>query len=122
MSKNYTKYSKRQETAEPIKEPVANEGVIEKPTIGEQVIEEKKTFEEPVMEELIPPPAKLTGTVINCKNLNVRRTPNVQVNNVVTTIPNSAIVTIESETHGFYEISTEAGVKGYCMKKYIDVN
>lgn len=117
MSKNYTNYSKQREVAEPVKETVT-EPVVEE-TVEPEV---KKEFEEPVMEDQTPPPAKLTGTVINCKNLNVRRTPNVQVNNVVTTIPNSAIVTIESETHGFYEITTEAGVKGYCMKKYIDVD
>lgn len=118
MSKNYTNYSNKQ--CESVEEPVVNEGVIEKPAVGEQVVEEKKTFEKPVMEEQ-PAPAKLIGSVNNCKKLNVRKTPNAQVKNVITTIPNGTTVTILGETNEFYEISTKTGIKGYCMKKYIDV-
>lgn len=120
MSKNYTNYSRRDQEPKQVVEQ-ATEEVIEKPEVTEPVVEEKKEFEAPVLEEMTPPPAKLKG-VVTAKKLNVRKTPNANVQNIVATIPAGTVVTIETgSTNDFYEIATEAGVKGYCMKQYIEV-
>ena len=111
MSKNYTNYSKRDQEPKQVVEQ-ATEEVIEKSEVTEPVVEEKKEFEAPV---------KLKG-VVTAKKLNVRKTPNANVQNIAATIPAGTVVTIEAgSTNDFYEITTEAGVKGYCMKQYIEV-
>lgn len=68
--------------------------------------------------------AELTvvGTVVDCKMLRVRKEPSLEAEELCT-IPVGAIVVIDesASTDDFYQIYTEAGVEGFCMKKYIDV-
>lgn len=91
-----------------------------KPDFKTEQVEEKKVFEEPAIEELTEAPKTIMGIVSDCTKLNVRKAPNSEAD-VVCTIPVSTKVQIDEveSTEDFYKVCTEAGVEGYCMKKFI---
>ena len=62
------------------------------------------------------------GTVVNCARLNVRKRPN-RAAQVVTVINAGTVVKINDRrsTEDFYNVTTENGKFGYCMKQYIEV-
>lgn len=68
-------------------------------------------------------PAYKLGVVADCVKLNVRECAST-IAKVVRTIPKGTKVAAfeEEGCDEFYRIETVSGVKGYCMKKYIDVN
>ena len=63
------------------------------------------------------------GIVVNCKKLNLRKSPLKDSDgaNVITTLLAGATVVInESDsTPNFYKVTTETGLEGYCMKQFI---
>lgn len=113
--KNYqrrTNYSK----------PVVNEEVAE---TTEEIVEDTPVVEEPIVEEVKEENVKTeepkTGVVAGCKKLNVRKTPNVNANNIVGVIAEGTEVSINASksTGEWYSIKAANGVKGFCMKKFI---
>ena len=60
------------------------------------------------------------GVVTECLKLNVRKEPSTDAE-VLTTIDalSSVMVDIDASSDAFYKVHTEAGVEGFCMKKYI---
>ena len=109
MSKNdYTKFSNPRKMEQ---KPVENQNVVTK---VEEPVEQK--VETPV----VPEPAK--GVVVYCKKLNVREEPHIE-SDVLCVINNGDEVTVDifETTEEFYKVCTEAGVEGFCMKKYIEV-
>ena len=109
MSKhNYTNYSKPQET----------------PSVEPEVIEETKT-EDPVTPAPTVDPKDddtIIGVVIECEKLNVRAEASKE-SKVLCEIPLGAEVQVDifESTDEFYKVCTEAGVEGYCVKDYINV-
>jgi hypothetical protein len=69
--------------------------------------------------EVVP----VEGIVVNCTRLNVRKAPSVKAP-VLCTIPvdSNVLVCLEESTDEFYWVETAAGVEGFCMKDYIDVD
>ena len=68
----------------------------------------------------IPEPNEKIGTV-NCARLNVRVSPIVDAS-VVCVLDCGAKVSITDDSDDvFYNIYTETGICGYCMKKFITV-
>lgn len=65
----------------------------------------------------------VVGTVVDCEKLNVRVAPNADAT-AVTTIAKSTVVVIDEacSTEDWFKVYTEAGVDGYCMKKFIKVS
>lgn len=63
------------------------------------------------------------GVVTECGYLRVRSTPEVKDNNVITKIKiaDEVIVDIDKSTDEFYHVTTESGVEGFCMKKFINI-
>lgn len=61
-----------------------------------------------------------SGVVVNCQRLNVRKGPSTDAE-ILTTIKASSEVKIDTDTSTdeFYKIHTDAGIEGFCMKKYI---
>ena len=109
MSKHdYTKHSKPQET--PVVEPEVKEAV-DSPTTPDPAVEEPKVEN------------KIIGVVTNCAKLNVRKEP-VADAEILTEIPLAAEVQVDvlKSTEGFYKVCTGAGVEGYCVKDYININ
>lgn len=74
----------------------------------------------PFTEEAISEVETITGVVSACRLLNVRKNPKAN-GEVLCTIPVKAKVTINpsKSTAGWYKVTTEAGVDGFCMKQFI---
>lgn len=104
MSRNYREYSKpnKQNTEEP---------VIETPV--EEILEAAEEVEVEVA---------TNATVVDCKKLNVRKTPN-KLAGIVATLAagTSVVVDVEKSTIGFYKITAENGIEGYCVKDFIAI-
>lgn len=65
----------------------------------------------------------MSGIVVNCEKLNLRKSPLKDSDgaNVITTLlAGTAVVINESDsTPNFYKVTTENGLEGYCMKQFI---
>lgn len=115
MSHDYTKHSKPQET------PVTPDEI--------------NTVEDPVVAPVTPDPTadlgpepkddtdEIIGVVTECVKLNVRKEPAADAE-ILTTIPLGAEVQIDvfESTEDFYKVCTGAGVEGYCVKDYINID
>ena len=61
------------------------------------------------------------GTVVNCTKLNVRVKPSTSAAPITILPVNTKLnIDIEESTDEWYKIYTATGVKGYCMKQFID--
>lgn len=82
-------------------------------------IEEKKEIvvekEETVVENNTS-----TGVVFNCQKLNVRKkaSPASEVLGVIDA-DSEVIIDLDKSTKSFYKVTTESGIEGFCMTKYI---
>lgn len=100
-------------------------------TDKEAVIEQQIT--EPEVEELItatvpesdPEPEQeksIIGIVTDCLKLRVRKQPNTAAEVLCEIDALSEVQIDEKEsTEEFYKVCTEAGIEGFCMKKFIAV-
>lgn len=107
-NRNYTNYSKQAKKAPRPEVPLeVNKAIEEIETIA------------PIAPE---PKNSVRGVVVGCFNLNVRTGPRKDFD-VICEIPSESEVEIdESESfEDFYKICTASGVKGFCMKKFIEV-
>lgn len=70
----------------------------------------------PVKEE----PTILSGVVTNCLRLNIRKEPesDAEILTILELLSN-VVVDMTASTETFYKVRTEAGIEGFCMKKYI---
>lgn len=74
-----------------------------------------------VVEDTADKPQKC-GVVTDCVQLNVRKNPNKTAEVVCKIDCLTEVMIDEAEsTEDFYHIYTEAGIDGYCMKKFIAV-
>lgn len=78
-----------------------------------------KVVEEPVV---APEPEVVEGCVVDCARLNVRSAPSTKAR-VLCEIARDDVVTIDmaKSKSEWYSVCTEAGVNGFCMKKYIQI-
>ena len=91
--------------------------VMEESTMHSSEEVNVEIHEEP---EEIPEPKEKMGTV-NCARLNVRVSPMTNAS-VVCVLDRGANVSITDDSDDeFYNIYTETGVYGYCVKKFIIV-
>lgn len=67
-------------------------------------------------------PATMSGRVINCGKLNIRKRPTVK-SAVVSTVVVGSKVTVDSKTltDEWLGVVTESGVEGFCMSKYVTI-
>lgn len=91
-------------------------------------VEDITEVEEPVMEsvEEQEPEQKsepIVGIVSECSRLRVRNYPELDAN-VICEIDAGTQVIIDpvESTEEFYKVCTEAGIDGYCMKRFIKVD
>ena len=60
------------------------------------------------------------GVVFNCDRLNIRALPDALSEVVsILTSGSEVIINEKKSSNGFYNISTSAGIEGFCMSKYI---
>ena len=106
--KDYTKYSNQ-----PVQPAQAE---IEE---AEEIVEEPMVEAEQPVEEVVE---QKMGVVVDCVKLNVREFPDPNADVVCTINASTNLIIDEDEsTDEYYKICTEAGVEGYCMKKFIAV-
>lgn len=89
------------------------EAVVEEPVT--EVVEELPVIEGDGNEPLV-------GTTTT--KLNIRRNPAVELDNVVTVVNEGTVVMIDYPVADgdWFKVYTEAGVEGYCMKKFVKVS
>lgn len=106
--KDYTKYADK--PVSPVQSKIEEaEAIIEEP-----VVEAEQPVEEVVEQKM--------GVVVDCVKLNVREFPDPNADVVCTINASTNLIIDEDEsTDEYYKICTEAGVEGYCMKKFIAV-
>ncbi len=63
----------------------------------------------------------IVGKITNCTNLNMRKAPQVQGNNVVKVLNRNDEVYVLSEENGWYQIKTEDNIVGYVSGKYVAI-
>ena len=62
------------------------------------------------------------GLVANCKRLNIREGPTVDAPVICEVACRTELMIEEADsTEDFYKVCTEAGIEGYCMKKFIAI-
>lgn len=86
----------------------------------EVINEEVDAIEEPnAVEEVTD---ETVFGVVSCEALNVREAPSID-SEVVTILYEKSEVMIDmnTSTEEFYSICTEAGVEGFCMRQFIEV-
>lgn len=83
-------------------------------------VDDAVNISEEAVTNIVKESAPVSGIVVNCLKLNVRREPKVD-GEIITTIPALTEVIIDSDASGrdFYKVYTSDGVEGFCMKKYI---
>lgn len=130
-NKNYTKYSEKSNNIiKDLDETIVEEVKLVVPqgdglvmstepvnlTVSEDTNVEPETIEEG--------DAKLTGIVSGCAKLNVRKEPykDAEVLCVINKGEEVMFDTEEEATYEyFYKIVTAKGIKGYCMKQFINI-
>ena len=123
---NYSQYSNNKKNA--TKADDKTEGVAKAETKVATPIEpivETKTPEVKMEVETVETkelPKTATGTVANCSKLNIRVKPALTAD-VVCVLDVGATVTVNlaKSNRDWVSVTTGAGDKGYCMKKYVNV-
>ena len=82
--------------------------------------EPEELKEESAVEEPKEDPTLKGGTVINCGSLNVREKPETDAA-VLGVINSGTFVSIDKEgsTAEWFKVTTDAGLEGYCVRKFI---
>lgn len=124
--KSYNNYSnpKTEEVAAVEETPVVTEAAVEEVSKTEEIpVEEIIEEAAPVVTEEVKEEVKqVIGGLVDCARLRVRKAPNTTAD-VLCEIDSTAKVMIDKvkSTSDFYKVCTEAGVEGYCMKKFIKI-
>lgn len=87
--------------------------------VTEAVELDEVVIEEPPIEESTP----ITGVVVDCKQLNVRKQA-IVTSQILIVIDAGTVVNIDEDrsTNDFYAIELPSdNITGYCMKKYIKI-
>lgn len=73
-------------------------------------------------DEITSESAVLLGKVVDCTKLNVRTRPypDADVCGIVA-VGTELMIEREESTTDFYKVCTEAGLEGFCMKKFVAV-
>lgn len=118
MSK-HNSYTNYRNMAKPVDEAIPEEV---KEEIAEVVTEETANVEVEVDEPVEEKAAESLIGVVNCKLLNIRKKPSAE-SEVVTAVPADTVLMIEPDksSEEWYKVYTEAGVEGFCMKKFVAV-
>lgn len=84
-----------------------------------------ENFPDTVEEEVVSQNVSVTqsGTVVNCKNLNVRKSCSKDSPIIEMIAAGSKVVISDGKSNdSFYRVTTSSGTVGYCMKPYISLD
>lgn len=89
-------------------------------TVEDAVVETAETIETVEATVKVDKPKFTTGIVVGCTKLNVRENPDMTGNILCELMVSSKVkVNIANKYDDWFHVRTDAGVEGYCMKKYI---
>lgn len=101
--------------------PVMDEAI---PKEVSEVLEEVNSNEEmtETSEEVLEEPTTVTGLVMNCVRLNIRRKTNIN-SEIVGGVKagDKLAINLNQSTEDWLSVTTEDGVKGFCMKQYVNI-
>lgn len=128
MSKNHYKPTNNMQgtraSINPIDEASKLSETDKEVVIGQQVTEPEEPITATVPESDLEPEQEksIIGTVTDCLKLRVRKQPNTTAEVLCEIEALSEVQIDEKEsTEEFYKVCTEAGIEGFCMKKFIAV-
>ena len=115
MSNTYYAYERENNSLKDVTEEIEKE--------IEEVNETEEVEEVNEIEEVEEEDTTVVGTVTGCQKLNVRAKADIKAE-VVCQIPEKAVllIDIDESTDEWYKVYTEAGMEGFCMKKYVTVS
>lgn len=123
MSKhNYSQYSnnKKNDNNSKVEETVE---LVTEQVVDEVTEAEPMAVETPAEIKMESKPVAVTGVVANCVKLNVRAKPIADADVLCVLDANSEMeINMAKSNKDWYYVSTAAGVDGYCMRKFINVN
>jgi hypothetical protein len=82
---------------------------------------------ETTVTDLEPEKKEVEGKIVNCRKLNIRKSPSVPkknpLSNVITIVDDKAnvIVDLGKSNDGWYKVTVNGDVSGYCMTEYISI-
>lgn len=89
--------------------------------VESEVVREREPIVENKLEETVSRKF-LTGTVDNCKMLNVRAEPKSDAEVILAiSVTTMVMINPDESTDDFYKVYLADGVEGFCMKDYINV-
>ena len=101
--------------------PVMDEAI---PKEVSEVLEEVNSNEEmtETSEKVLEEPTTVTGLVTNCVRLNIRRKTNIN-SEIVGGVKagDKLTINLNQSTEDWLSVTTEDGVKGFCMKQYVNI-
>lgn len=84
----------------------------------------KNQVEEPqiVEEEVSEPKKQMIGVIMDCSSLNIRAKSSINSEIIATVKAGTELLINEDESIGeWYKVCTEAGIEGFCMKRYVSI-
>lgn len=68
-------------------------------------------------------PTPVIGTVTNCSQLNIRKKPTIKGDKIEVVKTNDKLtIDLAGSNDEWYKVVTEAGKKGFCMKRYVTID
>lgn len=62
------------------------------------------------------------GVVVSCGRLNIRKKPNIKSEVVYEALIGSELVIdLRKSTDGWFKVCTPAGIEGFCMKQFVEI-
>lgn len=116
MDNKYYAYERENNSLKDVTEEIEKE--IEEVNETEEVEEVETEITEETEED-----NTVVGTVSGCSNLNIRAKADINSEKVCV-VPEKAVllIDIDESTDEWYKVYTEAGMEGFCMKKYVTVS
>lgn len=124
MSNTYYAYENKNNSLKDVNEEIEKEiAEVNETEEIDEVEEVEETEEIDEVEEEEEEDTTVVGTVTGCQKLNVRAKADIKAE-VVCQVSEKAVLLIDTDesTDEWYKIYTEAGMEGFCMKKYVTVS
>ena len=121
MSNTYYAYENKNNSLKDVTGEIEKE--IAEVNETEEIDEINETEEIDEVEEVEEEDTTVVGTVTGCQKLNVRAKADIKAE-VVCQVSEKAVLLIDTDesTDEWYKVYTEAGMEGFCMKKYVTVS
>lgn len=124
---NYSQYSNKPKNESPkVSEELLNPIAEVKMDSEPEVVKPTVTTATNVMKDTVetkPLPDTVSGMVVGCAKLNVRKEPNLFADIVCALNVQSEIeIDVEKSDKDWFYICTATGVEGYCMRKFVEAH